>query len=97
MARPKKVKSFLVKKVHDDETTVKFTIGADTYEKSGKSILEALQKIKPKSFMGIAKVETTVNGKSSKIPLRLVPTKMMRLFAKPIEMELFAKRLQTLL
>ncbi len=92
MARPKKTP---VKE--EGKYQVKFSIGPDVYNVRGDSILDALKKIKPTRYKGIAKIEATTGGKVSSLPLKLFPTKLMRLFAKPIELELFAKRLQTLL
>lgn len=86
------------KKVDSEKAvTVKFTIANETYTGSGNTILEALQEIKPKRYMGLCKVEATVGERTSKIPLTLVPTKMKRMFEKPVELALFAKKLQTLL
>lgn len=76
---------------------VKFSIAGEVYTGHGATILEALKEIKPRRYMGLCKVEATVGDKTSKIPITLVPTKMKRLFEKPLEMELFAKRLEVLL
>jgi hypothetical protein len=84
--------------VSDTDTyDVTFHIGPDKYEASGDSVLSALQKIQPKKFMGICKVEVTHKGKHSRLPISLVPTQLVRVFAKPIELALLAKRLNTLL
>lgn len=86
------------KKVESEKAvTVKFSIANETYTGTGDTILEALQEIKPRRYMGLCKVEATVNGRVSKIPITLVPTRMKRMFEKPVELALFAKRLQTLL
>lgn len=90
MARPQKATS-------TPSVSVKFSIGSDVYTGKGKTLLDALKQIKPRKYMGICKVEATIGNKVSRLPLRLVPTRMKRLFEKPIELELLAKRLQTLL
>lgn len=77
--------------------SVKFSIGPDVYTATGDSLLDALQKIKPKKYSGLTKVEATVNGKTSRIPITLTPLRMRRFFEKPVELAIFAKRLNTLL
>jgi len=77
--------------------TIKLDIGKNTYKTSGKTLLEALQKVKPKDYIGWGYIEVTTKDKSSKIPIKLVPAKLQRIFEKPIEMELYAKRLTALI
>lgn len=77
--------------------SVKFSIGSDVYTANGDTLLEALQKIKPAKYSGLTKVEATVNGKTSRIPITLTPLRMRRFFEKPVELAIFAKRLNTLL
>jgi len=63
----------------------------------GVNTLSALKRLKePKDIKSIANFETVVDGKLAKFPLRLNPTKLKRLFANEWEMELLAKRLDTL-
>lgn len=72
-------------------------LGKDTYSSKGMSIYECLEKIKPTRFLGITKIELTINGKLSRIPMKFVPLKIQRIFQKDLDRELFAKRLQTLI
>lgn len=95
MPRPKKVVAPKAKSAED--YVIEFAIGSDVYTGEGSTMLEALNQIKPKRYMGLCKVTATVGGRVSKLPIKLVPTNMRRLFEKPIEMAMFAKRLQTLL
>jgi hypothetical protein len=76
---------------------IELNIGKNTYKTSGKTLLEALQKVKPKDYIGWGNILVTHGGKESKIPLKLVPAKLKVLFEKDIEMQLFAKRLSTLI
>jgi len=94
MARPKKVISDVTK---EHKVSLVFSIGPDKYTARGNSVLEALQQIKPKGFMGICSVEAEVGGKHSKLPLKLVPVNLRRIFEKPIELALLAKRVEVLL
>jgi len=72
-------------------------IGDKTYKGKGKTLLSALKALKePKDIKALANFETVVDGKLAKIPLRLNPTKVKRLFANGWEMELLAKRLDAL-
>jgi hypothetical protein len=77
--------------------TVALTIGDKTFEKKGSSILDALSKMKVKDYnKKMGKVSITYQGKKSDIPLTLNPYKIKSLFAKPFELEIFAKRLEIL-
>lgn len=96
MAKPKTVKSDVKTKV-ESPYVISFSVGGDTYTAEGATILEALQKIKPKKYLGICKVEAMRDGKKSRVPLKLVPITMRRIFEKPLELELLAKRLTVLL
>ncbi len=91
MAAKKKVK------VADAAYSVTFTIGVDTHTGEGASILEALQAVKPTNYRGLAKIMVTENGVAHDIPIKLTPIFLQRLFARPIDLELFAKRLSVLL
>ena len=77
--------------------SIELNIGSDTYKGKGETLLEALQSIHPKRYVGFGTVRAVIDGRASKAPLRLVPVKLQRIFEKPIEMELFAKRLATIL
>lgn len=81
----------------DPKYKVVFQIGKDTYKGSGATLVAALKKIKPKNFIGFGTIRVTVDGKESKLPVRLVPVKLERLFSKDIELRLFAKRIETLI
>ena len=72
MAKPKTVKSDVKTKV-ESPYVISFSVGGDTYTAEGATILEALQKIKPKKYLGICKVEAMRDGKKSRVPLKLVP------------------------
>ena len=74
------------------------SLGAETYTESGKTILECLKKMKPKTNpKAVGKFVCEYKGKESAIPITINRTKMERLFSKPIELEMFAKRLSVLL
>jgi len=76
---------------------VHLKIGADVYKGKGTSILSALKTMKePKDIKSIGQLETVVDGKLSRFPIRLFPVKVKRLFANEWEQELLAKRLDTL-
>lgn len=94
MARPKSVKTVTP---IESPYTVSFSVGGDTYTAEGATILEALQKIKPKKYIGICKVEAVRDGKKSRVPLKLVPITMKRIFEKPLELAILAKKLTVLL
>ena len=79
------------------KVSLSFQIGKDTYKAEGKDVLACLKKIKPKSYMGMGKLQVIDGKKSSALPIAIVPLKMERIFTKPLEMEMFAKRIQTLL
>ena len=67
------------------------------YQTNGKTIYDALSKIKPVSAKGWGTVEIIYDGRKSKIPLRINPTNLKRMFEKDVDRALFAKRLLTLL
>ena len=83
--------------MEDTKYSVTFNIGADSYKGKGETFYEALCQVKPKSFKGLCHVVAEHKGKVTKLPIKVYPTKLERLFSKPIELELFAKRLATLL
>lgn len=80
-----------------EECYVKVQIAGKTYEATGTTLLEALEKIHPTSYLGLGKIEAHKGGKRMKFPLTLVPLRMRRFFERPIERALFAKRLEILL
>lgn len=84
-------------KVVSQNCSVVFSIGSDVYTGVGETVLEALKTIKPKNYLGEVRVSATISGKTASVPFRAVPLQLRRVFEKPIEMELFAKRLQVLL
>ena len=91
MGRPRKIK------VENAPVSISFSIGANTYLSEGETIFAALSKIKPVNYIGFGKLIVTTDGKTSHVPIKLVPTKLKRLFEKPVEMAMFAKRIKTLL
>lgn len=76
--------------------SVKLSLGSEVYEKKGKSIYDALLKIKPKQYKSMGRFQITHKGVTSDIPLRLTPNRLKNLFAKDLNLEIFAKRLDTL-
>ena len=75
-----------------------FRIGSGVYKAAGASVLEALSSLKPKQFgKGFATLEVLHNGKTSKLPIKIFPTKLERIFSKQWELQLFAKRVATLI
>ncbi len=87
------------KKTKEVPVHISLAIGSDVHEGSGENILDALVQIKrPTDYgKGLGQITVIVNGHVSKLPIKLVPIKMQRIFEKPVEMELFAKRVQTLI
>ena len=74
------------------------SLGADSYTKSGISILDCLQKMEPKTNVkSVGKFVCEYKGKKSAIPITINRTKLQRIFTKQIELEMFAKRLSILL
>lgn len=74
-----------------------FHIGDKTYKSEGDTVTEALRNIKPKERpMGFGLVELTIEGTRSDIPLRINKYKLERIFGNNTELEIFAKRLETL-
>lgn len=76
--------------------SVQLNVGGKTYEGKGKSVYDALTKIKPFDVKAIGKIEITKDGKLTKIPLVWRPIKLKRLFANDWELQVVAKRLETL-
>jgi len=86
------------KKVKDGLYCVTISVGNDTLTASGDTLLQALQSLLPRDLKkGIGKIMVTCGDKGIKMPLHLTKNKLERLFYKPIELELFAKRLQIML
>jgi len=86
--------------MQDKKTTKKYTVtlvdGADKHVGKGKDIYEALSKVKPFNSKKLVTVTIEYDGKVSKIPLRLNPLKVRRLFLNETDRQVQAKRLQTL-
>lgn len=77
---------------------ITFTIGNDVYNSSGKDFIEAMSKIKPTNFgKGLGSIYVKTPTSETKIPIKLTSTKMQRIFAKPVDLALFAKKINTLL
>lgn len=76
---------------------VTMIVGDKRYDGKGKDILTALKALKePKDVKSITRFETVIDGKQVNYFIRLNPTKLKRLFANRWEMELLAKKLETL-
>jgi len=76
---------------------INLNVGDKEYNATGNSIGEALKKINPTFVKGMASVTLEVDGKKSKLPIKINPTKLEIIFKKPVELALFAKRLITLI
>jgi len=87
------------KKLSSDKTdySVSLLLDGKEYKASALTIFEALGKLKPVSKKGVGIVLVTYKGKLSKIPIKINPTNLSRLFAKPVDRAMFAKRLSILL
>ena len=83
------------KKISDDFEVV-LKIGNDVYTSSGETILHALKEMDPRFSKGIGSMEITYKGTMTRIPIKLTPTKLERIFGRPVDLEIFAKRLNTL-
>jgi hypothetical protein len=73
--------------------SVSLSLGDKRYESEGETLFEALSGIRPIASKGVGSILVTYKGKTSKVPLKLNPISLTRLFVKPIDRELFAKRL----
>ena len=81
-----------------DEYVLTMTLGVEKFTTKGASILACLKKIKPfKTAKSVGKFELDYKGKHSAIPVTLNRVQVVRIFTKPVELELFAKRLSILL
>lgn len=81
-----------------DKYSVSLTVGNDVFKSTGTTLLEALSKLLPnpaKHGVGIFRVDYGTKG--LKMPMLVNKNKMDRLFAKPVELEIFAKRLGLML
>lgn len=76
--------------------SMRFCIGDNEYKSDGETVLEALQNIKPKNYLGYGSVYLTLADKESAIPLRINKYKLERIFSNATDLALFAKRLETL-
>jgi hypothetical protein len=78
--------------------SVILTIGAEVFSAAGATLLDALNEIKPRGVVkAIGKLEVTNGARALKMPLHLNKTKIERLFYKPLELALFAKRITGML
>jgi hypothetical protein len=74
------------------------TIGEKTYKASGKTMYGALKKIKPKDYSKSGGyIKTFVRGKEGGLPLKMPAIKLEQIFEKPVNLELFAKRIEAIL
>lgn len=81
----------------DDSFSVSIEVAGKTFKGNGPTILEALKAVENSSFdKGIGRIQVERLGKVSKIPIKIPYLRLQRLFTKKYEMELFAKRLNTL-
>lgn len=77
--------------------TLSLSVNGKDITKSGNTILDCLNQITPNWGKGIGYIWITYNNKTSKIPIRLTPVKLERLFGREVDRALFAKRLITLM
>ncbi len=70
--------------------------GADRHSGEGESVYEAFSLIKPFTSKKMVNLEVEYKGKLSKIPLKLVPTKIKRIFDNDWERRILSKRIETL-
>lgn len=78
--------------------TLTFKLGDTTQTKKGDTIVSCLRKMKdPKLAKSAGVFLVEYRGQKSKTTVKLNPTQLQRVFAKPLEMDLFAKRLEILL
>lgn len=85
-------------KVKEEEYDIQVNVAGKVYRTFGKTILEGLAKLKPDYFgKGYATFEVGYKGRKSKVPIKVFPIKLQRIFTKPDELSMFAKRLQILL
>ncbi len=70
--------------------------GADKHSANGKSVYDAFSKIEPFTSKKMVNMEVELDGKLSKIPLKLIPLKLKRIFNNKWEMEILSKRIETL-
>ena len=76
---------------------ITLSLAGSIYFVEGDTLLDALKKITPTSFgKGYAEIMVRYKNKETKVPIKIFPTKLKRIFNNKWEMELFAKRLNTL-
>lgn len=77
---------------------VLLTVGQDVYTVKGPSLLAALSKVQLKNNpRGYATIQIETGERDYKIPIKINPLRLKRIFLKEWELVLFAKRLTTLL
>lgn len=70
--------------------------GADRHSGTGGSVYEAFSKISPFTSKKMVNMEVVLDKKLSKIPLKLIPLKLKRIFNNEWEMRILSKRIETL-
>lgn len=75
---------------------VTLDIGGIIYTETGNTILEAITKMHPQVSKQYGSISIEHDGKLSKLPIKMNPTRLQRIFSKQNELSMFAKRLSTL-
>mgnify|MGYP001602083056 CR=1 FL=1 len=81
-----------------DEFKIKFTLGNNVYDVSGETIYKALSQIKlEEQTKGIGTFVVEHKGKTSRVPIKIFPAKLNRIFNRQDDLQLFSKRLTFLI
>lgn len=84
------------KKTAKKQYVVSLVDGVDNHVGTGDSIYEALSSVKPFSSKKMVNIVVEFGDLKSKIPLKLNPLKIRRMFMNEMDRRLQAKRLETL-